>query len=332
MTNSTGARVLGPTLVGTLILTLVACVVPESPHAIRVAIPDAPVEVVAESLAAHGIVGSAEAFARFARMGRKHLGIKSGVYPLVPGTPMGKVLSTLRRGREPEARFEVRSGIWISELAPLVEQIMGVPPDSFVRATRDSTLRARIGAESETVEGYLFPDTYYIPVGASAEQIVQQMVDTFEARWRPEWTARAESLGYTRHEVVILASIIEGEDPHHADLGYVSSVYHNRLAKGRRLQADPTVVYALGERRRLYNKDYGFSSPLNTYRVAGLPPSPIGQASLASLEATLYPLPSDFLYFVARRDGRHVFSRTYGEHLATIRAVRRRGGIRAPEE
>ncbi len=315
-----------------LFVTLGACVVPESPEAVRVTIPDAPVEAIAESLAVHGIVGSAESFARFARMGRKHLGIKAGVYPLVPGTPMGKVLAILRRGREPETRLEVRSGIWISELAPLVEQLMGVSPDSFVQATRDSSIRARVGAESESVEGYLFPTTYYIPVGASADQIVRQMVDTFEAHWRPVWTARAESLGYTRHHVVTLASIIEGEDPHHADLGYVSSVYHNRLANGRRLQADPTVVYALGERRRLYNRDYAFASPLNTYRVAGLPPSPIGQASLASLEAALYPLPSDFLYFVARRDGRHVFSRTYGEHLATIRAVRRRGGVRAPDE
>jgi UPF0755 protein len=311
---------------------LAGCAVPDAPRAIRVTIPDGPIEAVAESLAAYGIVGSAESFARFARMGRKNLGIKAGVYPLVPGTPMGRVLAILRRGRPPEVRLEVRSGIWIAELAPLVEQTMGVPADSFRRATGDSILRARVDVTSESVEGYLYPTTYYIPVGASAEQIVRQMVDTFEARWRPAWNARAESLGFTRHEIVILASIIEGEDPHHADLGYVSSVYHNRLAEDRRLQADPTVVYALGERRRLYNKDYGFASPLNTYRVAGLPPSPIGQASLASLEAALYPLPSEFLYFVARRDGRHVFSRTYGEHLATIRAVRRRGGIRAPEE
>jgi UPF0755 protein len=318
-------------LLGVLVVAA-ACAVPDARHGVRVTIPDGPVEAVAESLAAHGIVSSAESFARFARMGRKHLGIKAGVYPLVPGTPMGKVLATLRRGRAPEIRLEVRSGIWISELAPIVEQVMGIPADSFRGATHDSTVRDAVGAESESVEGYLFPATYYVPVGASAEQIVRQLVDTFEARWRPGWTARADSLGFTRHQVVTLASIIEGEDPHHADLGYVSSVYHNRLANGRRLQADPTVVYALGERRRLYNKDYAFQSPFNTYRVAGLPPSPIGQASLASLEAALYPIPSDFLYFVARRDGRHVFSRTYGEHLATIRAVRRRGGIRAPDE
>jgi UPF0755 protein len=150
------------------------------------------------------------------------------------------------------------------------------------------------------------------------------MLSEFEAQWRPEWDARLDELGMSRHEVVILASIIEGEVRYDPDREYVSSVYHNRLERGMRLQADPTVIYALGTRRRLYEKDYQTRSPYNTYLIYGLPPGPINQPSAASLEAALFPARTDFLYFVARPDGKHVFSRTYREHLAAIREVRRR--------
>jgi UPF0755 protein len=123
---------------------------------------------------------------------------------------------------------------------------------------------------------------------------------------------------------VTLASIIAGEMPLPEDILQVASVYHNRLARGMRLQADPTVVYALGERRRLNYRDYRVSSDYNTYTIHGLPPGPIGQPSAVSLEAALYPVNSDYLYFVGRWDGRHQFSRTYREHLRTIAQVRGR--------
>jgi UPF0755 protein len=150
------------------------------------------------------------------------------------------------------------------------------------------------------------------------------MVAEFEDQWRPEWNARLEELGMSRDEIVTLASIIEGEARHSGDRPYVSSVYHNRLDRGMRLQADPTVIYALGRRRRLFERDYELSSRYNTYRIDGLPPHPIGQPSAASIEAALYPRRTNFLYFVAGEDGKHVFSRTYSDHLATIRAIRGR--------
>jgi UPF0755 protein len=121
---------------------------------------------------------------------------------------------------------------------------------------------------------------------------------------------------------VTLASIIAGEVRYEPDRAYVSSVYHNRLERGMRLQADPTVVYALGRRRRLYERDYQTPSPYNTYLIDGLPPGPIGSPSRASIEAALYPARTRFLYFVARPDGQHVFSLTYAEHLRTIREIR----------
>ena len=127
-----------------------------------------------------------------------------------------------------------------------------------------------------------------------------------------------------------LASIIEGEGPAKEDLLEISSVYHNRLNRGMRLQADPSVVFALGRRRRLLNRDYATDSPFNTYRVFGLPPSPIGNPSSSSIEAALYPDSTDFLYFVAQPDGRHRFSTSYEEHLRAIGEIRKKEGEPGP--
>jgi UPF0755 protein len=325
-----------PWLTAGLATGLVACTVPDQTPPVWVTIPSGDsVTAVAESLATYEIIESAETFERFARMGKRHLGIKAGVYPLRPGSAMGSVLITLRKGTPPVRLVSVPAGIWLSELAQAVESALGIEPDSFLAAARDSALRSEIGAGGETVEGYLYPTTYYLQVGASALDVLRQMTDSFEARWLPEWDSRLDSLGLARDEIVTLASIIEGEDPHELDRLLVSSVYGNRLATGLRLQADPTVVYAIGRyaigrRRRLYNKDYGVQSEYNTYKIWGLPPSPISQPSAESLEAALYPAPSEFYYFVARSDGRHVFSRSYREHLATIRKIRNRSRSTGP--
>ena len=299
------------------------CAVPEREPAVWVRVPSGDsIGAVAESLAAHGIVRSAGAFERYARMGKRHLGIEAGVYPLHPGTPMGKVLVELRKGRPPAVRVRVKEGVWLAELAPVISRELEIPLDSLMAAASDSSLRAYVRTEAETIEGYVFPTLYYVPLQSGPEQVWRQMADTFEARWSPGWNARLDTLGLTRHELVTLASIIEGEDPTDTDRPLVSSVYHNRLERGLRLQADPTVVYARESRRRLYHKHYRLESEYNTYRVNGLPPGPIGQPSRESLLAALYPAETDFLYFVATADGRHLFSTTYREHLATIRAIR----------
>lgn len=310
------------------LVALMACVSPpEYADAVWVHIPEgATLEATAESLAVHGIVQSAERFERYARFGRRHEDIKPGIYPLRPGTHIGKVLVALRRGRPPTQKFVVRERMMLGELAFEAERRLGIPGESIVTAARDSALRARIGTPAETVQGYLYPTTYYVTEGSTARDLLRQMADTFAARWRPDWDVRLDSLGLSRHEAVTLASIIAGEMPHPEsdERFHVSSVYHNRLARGMRLQADPTVVYALGERRRLSYADYGITSEYNTYTISGLPPGPIAQPSVESLEAALYPADTRYLYFVARPDGRHVFSETYRAHLNTIRQVRGR--------
>jgi len=286
--------------------------------------PNAPVEEVAESLAARRIVRSAERFTRYAQRTGREWEIEPGAYLLRPGTSERRVLARLRAGRPEALRIRVEAGVWLVELAPVLSRVFAWPLDSVVAATRDSALRAGLGTRAETLEGYLPPGLYYVPVTSTPLGWLRALADTFETRWRPEWTARLVTLGMSRHDAVTLASIIEGEGGDSSELALISSVYHNRLARGLRLEADPTVVYARGSRNRLYNKHYAFESPYNTYQVKGLPPGPIGQPSSASLQAALHPAETAYLYFVATPDGRHRFAQSYREHLANIRALRRR--------
>lgn len=305
------------------VISAVGCAPPDTAPATWVRIPSGDsIGAVADSLAAHGIVRSARTFERFARMGHRHLDVKAGVYPLRRGTPMGKVLLELRKGRPDAVRIRVRPGVWLIELAPVIARVLQIPLDSLLAASSDSALLASLGSDGETVEGYVFPAEYYLPLNASPRQVWRQVADTFEAHWEDKWNRRLDTIGFTRYEIVTLASIIEGEGPIEADRPLISSVYHNRLRQGLRLQADPTVVYARSSRARLYRKHYRTDSEYNTYRVDGLPPGPIGQPSHASLLAALYPAETEYLYFVATPDGRHLFSRSYREHLATVRSVR----------
>ncbi len=327
LTNTIRVWRLLPLFLATFLLVLGACAPPTARETIWVTIPpDAPLEAVTDSLVANGIIQSPQAFQRLARMGRAHLGIQPGLYDLQPNSPIGAVLVRLRKGTAPVKRFVLPKGIWLTELAARIEQQMGLEQEAFLAAASSPVLLSRLGARGNSAEGYVYPSVYYLRESASADEILDQVTDTFEAHWNSDWDQRSAFLGLTRDEVVTLASIIEGEGPAEEDLLDISSVYHNRLNRGMRLQADPTVVFALGQRRRLLNRDYATDSPFNTYRMVGLPPSPIGNPSSSSIEAALYPDSTDFLYSVARPNGRHRFSVTYEEHLRAIGEIRKEEG------
>jgi UPF0755 protein len=309
---------------------LAACVAPREPlPSVWVEIPsDASVEAIAESLVTHGIIRSAERFVQMARYRNRVADLKPGVYPLRPDSREYRVLRELLRGRPPAAKVVIRERMTLIEVAWELEAVLGLQPAAVLETARDSALRARVATRGPTIEGYLYPTAYYVSRDASPLEVLRQMADTFAARWRPAWNPRLDSLSLSRDKIVILASIIAGEMPLGEERFLVSSTYHNRLRQGMRLQADPTVVYALGTRRRLTFEDYRIRSPYNTYAIAGLPPGPIGQPSVQSLEAALYPAESEYLYMVAQGDSSHAFSRSYVEHLRTIRQIRRGDGSR----
>jgi UPF0755 protein len=280
-----------------------------------------------DSLAARGVIGSPTLFSVYARIRGLPGVLKSGTYRLPIGADYDMVVRTLRVGRGVEVRWVVREGLMLSEVAALAAAELRIPRDSFLAAAQDPAVLAGLGltGTAESAEGYLFPTTYQLPVGIGAADLVRLMTEEFENHWRPAWDRRLRELAMTRHQLITLASIVESEVRYGPDREYVSAVYHNRLRRRMPLQADPTVIYAHGQRLpRVWEKHLRIRSPYNTYLHAGLPPGPISQPGAASIEAALFPKPVPYLYFVAQWDGKHVFSTTYAQHLEAIERLRRR--------
>lgn len=279
--------------------------------------------MAAESLSAKGIIGSPALFRFYARVTGRDRGIKAGTYLLERGSSWNAALTALTEGRGLVYTVTIPEGWTIATMIPALAREVKVSEDSLQVAVADSAMRDRLEVATPTLEGYLFPETYVFPDGVTAREIVRTMVRQFERRWKPEWNARLDSLGMTRHEIVTLASIIEKEARVADERPVISGVYHNRLKRGMLLQADPTIQYALGRHRaRVLYRDLRVDSPYNTYRYPGLPPGPIASPGDASIEAALYPASVPYLYFVAHPDGHHEFRRTLREHNEAVRQMR----------
>jgi UPF0755 protein len=291
--------------------------------------PGASFGAVAETLAAHGVIGSRRVFKLLARVRGVDRAVQAGVYEFPPGTSPWRVLDVLRRGAAVSQKFTVPEGLTIPEVAALAAERLDVPEDTVVAAARNAqAASALLGFPVKSFEGFLRPETYSLPLGTRADELVRLMAEGFKESWEPAWNPRLDSLRMTELQLVTLASIVEGEARADDERETIAGVYHNRLRIGMALQADPTVQYAIalatGKRKpRLYEKDYQFPSPYNTYLHPGLPPGPVNSPSRRSIEASLYPAKVPYLYFVAGPDGRHIFAKTYAEHLRNVAKVRR---------
>jgi UPF0755 protein len=280
-------------------------------------------------MAAHGLISSRRWFRLLGRVRGVDRRLRAGVYDIPREGDSWEILSVLASGRVATVRFTAPEGLTLRELAQLAQERLGLPADSVLAAARDSELRARFHVAAPTAEGYLLPETYQLPLPVSASDLVRAMLEQLDRQWRPEWNQRLDSLGWSRAQVLTLASIVEGEARHDDERFLIAGVYANRLRRGMALEADPTVQYAIEQRtghrkQRLYFKDYDTVSPYNTYLHAGLPPGPVNSPGIASIEAALHPADVPYLYFVAGPDGRHVFSRTMSEHAEAIRKLRGR--------
>ena len=332
MGNDAGRRDGGTTVPPyrrTAVLLLALACGGTNPSAERVTVPPgASFAAVTDSLVAHGVVGNRTWFKVLARARRADRSVRAGVYEFEPGVSAWEVLNVLASGSEVSTRFTVPEGLTIPEVAALAQEKLGIPADSVLAAAQDSAAAsAALGFPAKSFEGFLRPETYSLRYGTTARELVQVMAQGFRAAWKPEWEARLDSLRWTRSQAVTFASIVEGEARVDEERETIAGVYHNRLRIGMALQADPTVQYAIflatGKRKpRLFTRDYQFPSRYNTYLHPGLPPGPVNSPSLRSIEASLYPAKVPYLYFVAGPEGRHVFSRTYAEHLRAIAKVR----------
>lgn len=312
------------------VLSVAAC--GSSPQPARVILPPgASFAAVTDSLAAHRVISNRRWFKLLARVRGIDRSVHAGVYEFPAGTSPWTVLGMLARGKKAALRFTVPEGLTIQEVATLAVERLGISEDSFRAAARDSRAATELlGMPVPSFEGFLRPETYLLPADITARQLVRVMAEGFNAEWQPSWDKRLDTLRLSRLELVTLASIVEGEARADDERETIAGVYRNRLRIGMALQADPTVQYAISLKRgkrktRLFEKDYQFKSPYNTYLNPGLPPGPVNSPSRRSLEAALYPADVRYLYFVAGPDGRHIFSRTYSEHLRAIRQIRSAG-------
>ena len=246
--------------------------------------------------------------------------IKAGEYRIPGSMSPGRILRQLGEGRVHLHRVTLPEGLTIHETAQRVADAGLCEKSEFTRAATDPELARQMGLSAKTTEGYLFPETYYFEKPVSAETIVRTMVGRFQGIFSDQWKQRADELGFSVHEIVTLASIIEKETGAPEERKTVSSVFHNRLERGMRLDSDPTVIYGIEDfDGNLTRKHLRTPTAYNTYKRKGLPPGPIANPGQASLHAALYPADTPYLYFVADSKNSHYFSTTLKEHNRAVR-------------
>ncbi|MFW5908796.1 MAG: endolytic transglycosylase MltG, partial [Desulfosalsimonas sp.] len=246
--------------------------------------------------------------------------IKAGEYRISGAMSPKEILGQLAEGRVLLHRLTVAEGLNIYQVAQKAEHAALCEKNEFINAATNPDLADEMGIAADTVEGYLYPETYFFQRPISAENIIRTMVKRFWDVFLEQWEERAKELGFSVHEIVTLASIIEKETGIGGERKLVSSVFHNRLEKGMRLDSDPTVIYGIENfDGNITRKNLRTSTPYNTYTFRGMPPGPIANPGRAALEAALYPADTDYLYFVAKPDKSHHFSTSLSEHNQAVR-------------
>ncbi len=247
--------------------------------------------------------------------------VRSGDYKFdEPISPIA-ILQSLRTGGAALNRVTISEGRTVASVANLLDRAGLGGADEFLCIASDPQFLGSLDLPASGLEGYLFPDTYDFARTTTPADILRAMVQRFRQQIQP-LQARVAASGLTEADVVTLASIIESETGAARERALISGVFHNRLRIGMRLQADPTAVYDRGLTVPTAD-DLRIDSPYNTYIYPGLPPGPICNPGLASIEAALEPMNVPYLYFVANKDGSHVFSRTLEEHNRAVAAARR---------
>ena len=249
--------------------------------------------------------------------------LKAGEYRFSDDMTPDVILEKIVSGEVDYRKFTLPEGYSVYQAAELLEQKGYFKKDIFLEKCRDKAFLVRLGLKEASAEGYLYPATYNLSRGGSEEQLLEQMIGQFNKAY----AAIQEGEGahrFSRHEIVTLASIIEKEAVSADEKTLISSVFHNRLRIGMPLQSDPTAVYGVRAFSGKVSKaDIQRPSPYNTYLNRGLPPGPIGNPGKDAVQAAMNPAKTDFLYFVARQDGTHHFSRNLEEHnRAVVRYLR----------
>ena len=267
-----------------------------------------------------GLINNPFNFRLLARIKGDDKKLKAGEYNLSSSMTPNQILEVLVGGKPILYRLTVPEGYTAKQIAAeIAAQKLG-DARTFLDLVYNPEMAASLGIDAQSLEGYLFPDTYLFPKGIQASTIIQKMVARFKEQFDPQWYDRARKLHLSVHEIVTLASIIEKETGDPAERPLISSVFHNRLKKKMRLESDPTVIYGIKDYDGNITRNHlNTPTPYNTYIIRGLPPGPIANPGRLAIEAALYPASTRFLFFVSKKDHTHHFSKTIEEHNQAVR-------------
>jgi UPF0755 protein len=280
---------------------------------------------VASRLEHAGLVRDARAVRGLARWHGLEGSLQVGEFAVSAAQTPKQILDKLASGQVVTYEVVLPEGFTQVMIAERLAEAGLVDAETFLALARDPATARALGVEGDTLEGYLFPETYRLPKGLSPLAVAGVLVGQFLTVWE-EIEPIASRQGHSQLEVVTLASIIEKETSKAEERRLISSVFLNRIEKGMRLETDPTVIYGIpdfdGNLRRRHLEDG--SNPYNTYLIPGLPPGPIASPGREALRAVVEPAESDYIFFVSRNDGTHVFSETYRQHVNAVNRYQRR--------
>lgn len=271
---------------------------------------------IADTLLAKSLITDKEMFIFWAKSLGYEKRLKAGYFTIPMGLNEFQLVKYLTVVKGNTFTLKLLEGWDLYQISDAIAKRVSISSKEIVERCTDSAYISKLDLNVHNLEGYLLPDTYYFAKGESADNIIKHLVKRtikiFEADSVKE---QLKELKFNRHQVLTLASIVEGEAILDDERPIVSSLYHNRLNKRMRLQADPTIQYIIdGPPRRLLNRDLKIDSPYNTYKYWGLPPGPINNPGKASIMATIFPAKTDYIFMVAVGDGSHAFSKTLTEH------------------
>ena len=274
-------------------------------------------------LAAHGVLDNDIRYLALVSVSGLKSRLKAGEYSIPLGMTPPEVLDLLASGRTLRHHVTIPEGLTAAQIAAIFAQGGWVKQDRFLALVADGAFIRQLGIEAQSLEGYLFPETYTLVRNEADEAaVIRMMVARFQQVWPTLGAAEFRTLN--RHQLLTLASIVEKETGAAAERPLIARVFYNRLAKKMRLQSDPTVSYGIADFNGTLTKaDLKRETPYNTYVIPGLPPGPICNPGRAALEAVLHPDESDALYFVSKNDGTHVFSTDLAEHNRAVQQYQR---------
>ena len=281
---------------------------------------------VARRLEEEGLIRSARASVLAARYEGIEGRLQVGEYELSPLLSSLEILQKLTTGNVKTYAATLPEGSRATEIAERLEEAGLVEADAFLSLVEDPEFAASLGLGAESLEGYLYPDTYRLPRNMAPGDVARTLVRQFELVWSQEIEPLAAEHSLSKHEIVTLASIVEKETAAPEERPLIAAVFLNRLAMKMRLETDPTVIYGIPDFDGNIKKKHllDASNPYNTYRIAGLPPGPIASPGAEALRAVVRPAETDYLYFVSRNDGTHHFSVTYREHVNAVNRYQKR--------